>query len=56
MSIMKRATSGHTAGVIGYPLAHSLSPTIFQAAFDAAGLEATYEAWATEEEQLEGRG
>ncbi len=48
---MKRAT----AGVIGYPLAHSLSPTIFQAAFDAAGLDAAYEAWATEEEQLEGR-
>ena len=71
MSIMKRATSGHTAGptgghtagatgghtagVIGYPLAHSLSPTIFQAAFDAAGLETTYEAWPTKEEQLEGR-
>ncbi len=48
---MKRAT----AGVSGYPLAHSLSPTIFQAAFDAAGLAVTYEAWVTEEEQLEGR-
>ncbi len=43
------------AGVVGYPLAHSLSPTIFQAAFDAAGLDAAYEAWSTEEEQLEGR-
>lgn len=43
------------SGVVGYPLTHSLSPTIFQAAFDAAGLEATYEAWPTEEDQLEGR-
>jgi shikimate dehydrogenase len=43
------------SGVIGYPLTHSLSPTIFQAAFDAAGLEAGYEAWATGEDQLEGR-
>ena len=43
------------SGVIGHPLTHSLSPTIFQAAFDAAGLEAAYEAWPTEEEQLEGR-
>ncbi len=43
------------AGVIGYPLGHSLSPTVFQAAFDSAGIEATYEAWPTEEAQLEGR-
>jgi shikimate dehydrogenase len=43
------------AGVIGYPLAHSLSPAIFQAAFDAAGIEATYEAWETAPHQLEGR-
>jgi len=43
------------AGVIGYPLGHSLSPVVFQAAFESAGVEATYEAWATEEDQLEGR-
>lgn len=43
------------AGVIGYPLTHSTSPAIFQAAFDAAGIDAGYEAWPTETEQLEGR-
>ncbi len=43
------------AGVIGYPLGHSLSPVIFQAAFDAAGIDARYEKWETEQEQLEGR-
>jgi shikimate dehydrogenase len=43
------------AGVIGYPLGHSLSPTIFQAAFDAAGIDARYEAWETPPDQLEGR-
>jgi shikimate dehydrogenase len=43
------------AGVIGYPLAHSLSPALFQAAFEAAGIEATYEAWPASAEQLEGR-
>jgi shikimate dehydrogenase len=43
------------AGVIGYPLGHSLSPAIFQAAFDAAGVEARYEAWKTPPEELEAR-
>lgn len=43
------------AGVIGYPLGHSISPAVFQAAFDAAGIDARYEAWETAPEQLEGR-
>jgi shikimate dehydrogenase len=43
------------AGVIGHPLGHSLSPAIFQAAFDAAGVDAQYEKWDTEPDQLEGR-
>ena len=43
------------AGVIGYPLGHSLSPAVFQAAFDSMDIKATYEAWPTEENQLEGR-
>jgi shikimate dehydrogenase len=43
------------AGVIGYPLGHSLSPVIFQAAFDAAGIGAQYETWETAPDQLEGR-
>ncbi|MET0801616.1 MAG: shikimate dehydrogenase [Actinomycetota bacterium] len=32
----------HVAGVIGWPVAHSLSPAIHNAAFDAAGLDWTY--------------
>ncbi len=43
------------AGVIGYPLGHSLSPAIFQAAIDGAGIDAQYEKWETEPDQLEGR-
>ncbi len=43
------------AGVIGHPLGHSISPAIFEAAFGAAGIDATYEAWDTEPELLEGR-
>ena len=43
------------AGVIGHPLSHSKSPAIFNAAFKAAGIDATYEAWDTPAETLEGR-
>lgn len=43
------------AGVIGHPLGHSISPAIFQAAFDGAGVEGSYEAWPTTPDQLEGR-
>ncbi len=35
------------AGLIGNPVAHSLSPRMQQAAFDAAGLEARYVLWET---------
>lgn len=40
----RRELSGHTrsAGVIGMPVRHSLSPTIFNAAFEAAGLDWAY--------------
>ena len=34
-------------GVIGDPVAHSISPAIQQAAFDQAGVPATYERWQT---------
>ena len=39
--------SGHTrsAGVIGWPIRHSLSPAIFNAAFSAAGLDWAYLAY-----------
>lgn len=43
------------AGVIGHPVGHSLSPVIFEAAFKAAGVDATYEAWDTASDVLEGR-
>ncbi len=43
------------AGVIGYPLGHSISPAIFKAAFAAAGIDATYEAWDTPPDVIEGR-
>ncbi len=43
------------AGVIGFPIGHSLSPTLFQVAFGACGVEATYEAWQTSPEELEAR-
>ncbi len=40
-------------GVIGHPVAHSISPRFQQAGFDAAGLDARYEAWDLEPSQLE---
>lgn len=36
-----------TAGVIGDPVAHSLSPVMHNAAFAALGLDASYELWPT---------
>jgi shikimate dehydrogenase len=38
--------------VIGYPISHSISPAIYNAAFPAMGIEARYEAWATPAEDL----
>lgn len=32
-------------GVVGYPVAHSISPAIHQAALDALGIDARYERW-----------
>jgi len=43
------------AGVIGHPLGHTKSPAIFAAAFAKAGIDATYEAWDTPADTLEGR-
>ena len=33
--------------IIGYPIAHSLSPAIYNATFPAMGIDAVYEAWPT---------
>ena len=35
-------------GLIGYPLAHSISPAFQQAALDHLGIDARYELWETE--------
>jgi shikimate dehydrogenase len=43
------------AGVIGYPVAHSLSPAFQTAAFRASGLDVRYELWETAPESLAGR-
>ncbi|MEE9199776.1 MAG: shikimate dehydrogenase, partial [Dehalococcoidia bacterium] len=42
-------------GVLGYPLAHSISPLFHQAALDYLGLDARYSAWETEPSQLQDR-
>jgi shikimate dehydrogenase len=43
------------AGIIGHPVAHSLSPVFQSAAFAACGLDVTYERWDTTAEALAGR-
>ena len=43
------------AGLIGYPVAHSLSPRMHNAAFDILGIEARYRLWETPAGELEKR-
>jgi len=43
------------AGLIGHPVAHSRSPAMQQAAFDALGIAARYELWDTPAEALTAR-
>jgi shikimate dehydrogenase len=43
------------AGVIGYPVAHSRSPAMQQAAFDALGIAVRYELWDTPPDRLAAR-
>jgi shikimate dehydrogenase len=40
------------AGIVGYPLGHSLSPVIHNAGFSALGLDVHYEAWPTPPDAL----
>ncbi len=40
------------AGLVGYPVSHSLSPQMHQAAFDALGIEAYYALWETQPAML----
>lgn len=41
-------------GLVGYPLGHSLSPLMHNAAFKALGLDCEYQLFALKEEELEG--
>lgn len=43
------------AGLIGYPIDHSLSPVMQQAAFDELGVAARYDLWPTAEDELPAR-
>jgi shikimate dehydrogenase len=45
-------TGGHFAGVLGWPLKHTLSPAIHNAAFRALGLDWVYFAWSVAPEYL----
>ena len=40
------------AGIFGYPIAHSVSPPMHQAAFSHAGFDVAYEAWETHPDDL----
>ncbi len=42
-------------GLVGYPVSHSLSPLMQQAAFDAIQIEANYILWETPQDQLAGK-
>ncbi|MBI2867261.1 MAG: shikimate dehydrogenase [Chloroflexi bacterium] len=39
-------------GILGYPIKHSISPVFQQAAFDALGIDARYEAWEVPPDKL----
>src|SRR6266436_99994 len=43
-----RSSAVKQVGLIGYPVSHSLSPQMQQAAFDALGIEARYVLWETQ--------
>ena len=40
------------AGIFGYPIGHSISPDMHNAAFERAGIDAVYEAWETSSDDL----
>ena len=42
-------------GLVGYPVSHSLSPLMQQAAFDELHIEANYVLWETPQDQLAGK-
>lgn len=40
------------AGIFGFPIGHSISPAMHNAAFERAGIDAVYEAWETASDDL----
>ncbi len=52
---MARAAEGRKVGLIGYPVGHSLSPLMQQAAFDHLHLACQYGLWETAAEELVAR-
>ena len=46
-SVVQALTTSLHVGLIGDPVAHSYSPRMQQAAFDALGITAHYELWHT---------
>ena len=50
-----QSTIHNQVGLIGWPVAHSLSPGMQNAAFAAAGLEWRYELWPTQRTELRAR-
>ena len=40
------------AGIFGYPIGHSISPAMHNAAFESTGIDAVYEAWETAPKDL----
>ena len=52
MSQQQESRGPQLAGIIGYPLEHSISPAFQQAALDHLGLEIRYERWETPPDHL----
>ena len=54
-SAPKTSHPHHRVGIIGWPVEHSVSPAMHNAAFEALGLGWRYECWPTPPEQLAAR-
>jgi shikimate dehydrogenase len=52
---MTETSPGRRVGIIGWPVAHSVSPAMHNAAFEALGMDWRYELWPTLEEAVEKR-
>jgi shikimate dehydrogenase len=51
----ERTVAPLRVGLIGFPIAHSISPAMQQPAFDALGIPAQYELWPTPADELKAR-